>query len=371
MVNNPSKWAFITAGVILAAVVAGMLLIRWRRVETNITAKTTTVGLIVVGKKNDASFCQSHYDALMGIKDELNLRVVCREKIPEGAACVAAIESLIADEGCKVVITASFWYGKHLVEVAKRHPGVCFIHPTGNMKRANLTSCMGRMYQARYLSGIVAGMRSASGKIGFVGAFPYPEVVRGINAFALGARSVAPGAQVYVRYSFSWVDDAAAQAAREALLAAHPDIDVFAMHTNSLLPNRVAASRGIWSVGYNKDNARSFPDSYLTACEWVWGPYYRQKILSWLRGKFHGDIDWIGLDGGIVRLSALTKNVAPGTQAAVDAAERRFASRGFDVFYGPVVDNAGVMRVPKGESMSDEEMLNRFSWYVEGVTVEK
>ena len=358
------------AGIIFVAVIIGMILIRDTDVETDVTAKTTKVGLVITGVRDDANFCQAHYDGLMKLKDELNLDIMCMENIPEDETCGKAMEELI-DNGCRIIIGASFGYGQYMTEIAKQHPDIYFFHPFGTEKLTNMTSCTGRMYQARYLSGIVAGMKTQTGSIGYVAAFPFSEVIRDINAFALGVKSAAPEAKIYVKYCNSWVDDDAAENAGTDLLDAHPDIDVISMHTNSLKPNEVADSRGIWSVGYNMDNAEKFPDSYLTACDWNWDIYYRPRILSCLQGKFYGTIEWMDMESGVVGLSELTKNVADGTKEAVDAARERFSNRSFDVFYGEVRDNEGNIRVPEGESMSEDELMNRFDWYVEGVAVEE
>ncbi len=370
MGNNYSRRILITAIVILVAVVLGLILIRNASVDTDVTRHTTKVGLLINGSKEDHSFCQAHYDALMRIRDDLNLEICCRENVPEDETCSSEIEGLIG-EGCRFVVGASFGYGDYIVRAAKRHPDVFFLHPAGSEKDTNLSSAFGRMYQARYLSGIVAGKRTKTGKIGFVAAFPFSEVIRGLNAFTLGVRSVAPEAEVYVRYCESWVDDKIAEKACVGLLDAHPDIDVLSMHTNSLKPNEIAEKRGIWAVGYNANNADIFPNSYLTSCEWHWDSYYRKSILSGLQGKFHGENLWIEMEEGIVGLSELTKNTVPGTGEAVEEAMKRFKSREYDVFYGPIVDNTGKVRVPEGESMSDDDLLNHFEWYVEGVTVEE
>lgn len=360
----------IIAGIIFAAVLLGMFFIRDKSIITDVTARTNKVGLIITGPKDDANFCQAHYDALMNIKDELNLEIICKDQIPEDETCADVLEEL-AESGCKVIIGASFGYGDYIVSAAEKHPEICYLHPFGAEKSTNLASCMGRMYQARYLSGIVAGMRTETGEIGYVAAFPFSEVIRDINAFALGVQSVSPDTEVYVTYCYSWTDDDAADKAGRELLERHPDIDVFSMHTNSLMPNRLADEKGIWSVGYNMDNSSMFPDSFLTACEWNWDLYYRQKILSALQGKFYGQIDWMDIDSGLFGISELTDNAVPGTEDKVEAAKERFASRSFDVFYGPITDNLGTLRIPDKESMSDDDILNHFDWYVEGVTVEE
>ena len=370
MIKNSLKVMLLITGLILVAIVVGLFLIRDRKINTDVTAKTTKVGLILIGDRNDASYNQAHYDAIMNIKDELNLEILCRDHVPEDKSCRDAIEDLI-EEDCRVIIGGSFGYGPHIREMAQEHPEVCFLHATGTEEMTNVASYMGRMYQARYLAGIVAGKRTESGKIGYVAAFPYSEVIRGLNAFTLGVRSVAPDAEVHVRFCGSWEDDGAAEAATKKLLDAQPRIDVLTLHTDSLMPLQIADQRGISSIGYNMDNAAKFPDTFLTACVWHWDTYYRNKILSVLQGKFYGENDWIGMEYGIVGLSELTGNVAPGTQDELYKARERFASRRFDVFYGPVTDNEGRLRVPEGESMSDDEMLNRFDWYVEGVVVEE
>jgi basic membrane protein A len=362
---------FIIAGAILLAAVIGMLLIKGAAIDTDITAKTTNVGLVIPNKKDDANYCQTHYDSLVNISDELNLEIFCMEDIPEDETCFQAIKELIEIHRCKIIIAASFGYGEYLKKLAGLYPDVCFIHPTGNEALPNLATSMGRMYQARYLAGIAAGMRTGTGEIGYTAAFPIPEVIRQINAFTRGVRSVVPDANVHVIYCNSWVDDDAARDASEKLLEKYPEIDILTMHTNSLMPHYVAADKGIWSIGFNKDNSELFPDSYLTACIWRWDDIYEDLILSCLQGKFYGRNNWISMEDGIVALSELTKNCAPGTAEAVDEATELFYSRGFDVFYGPVVDNNGTLRIPYGESMSDEEMRDRFDWYVEGVTVEE
>jgi len=224
------------------------------------------------------------------------------------------------------------------------------------------------MYQVRYLSGVVAGMMSKTGEIGYVASFPIPEVIRGINAFTLGVRSVAPEAVVHVRYCGSWTEDRPAGDACRTLLDRYP-IDVVTLHTNSIEPNRIAEARGVWSIGYHLDNAAMFPHTYLTACVWQWGGYYRNQILDCLQDKFHGRNVWLEMEEGMVGLSPFSRHVDEGTRAAVRAAVTRMGGA-FDVFYGPITDNTGRVRVEAGESMTDDEMLNAFDWYVEGVTIE-
>ena len=353
---------------LLFAAIAGIYQIQNSRTDRNVTAKTTKVGVLVNGTRLDRSYCQAHYEALEAIKDELNLEFVYLENVKMD--CYNDIVSLIRNKGCEIVIGVSFEFGRDMMKAAENFPDIYFLHASGVNHRKNFSSFFGRMYQARYLSGIAAGMNTKTGELGYVAAFPISEVIRGINAFALGARSVRPDAVVHVRYCNSWQgDDVTGEACRK-LFKLYP-IDVIAMHTNSLQPHKEAEAKGIWSVGYNIDNSSMFPDTYLTACVWKWEVYYRKQILNCLQGKFHGDHDLIDMNEGIVALSGLSSHANPETKAKIQAADEKLRTLEFDVFYGPIIDNTGTLRVDEGESLPDDEMFNRFYWYVEGVKVEE
>ena len=353
---------------ILFAAIAGIYQIQNSQVDTDVTAKTTKVGVLINGSRLDHSYCQAHYEAIEAIRDELNLEIVYFENEPQD--CYQDIVSLVQDHGCKIIVGISYEFGEDMMKAAAEYPDIYFFHASGVSYRKNLSSFFGRMYQARYLSGIAAGMNTKTGELGYVAAFPISEVIRGINAFTLGARSVFPDAVVHVRYCGSWQEDASAGEACRELLNLYP-IDVVAMHTNSLQPNREADVKGIWSVGYNIDNSVLFPDTYLTACIWRWDVYYYKQILNCLQGKFHGRHDLIDMEEGIVNLSELSKHANPQTKTKVQAADEKLRTLEFDVFYGPIRDNTGHLRVEEGESMPDDEMFNNFDWYVEGVKVEE
>lgn len=357
----------IVSFLILVVACAGIYLIEKDRMDLDVTAHTTKVGVLMRGTCLDESYGQAHFNALESLRGELNLEMVYREKIP--ADCYKEIVNLIRDEGCKIIVGAAFDYSPDMELAAETYPEVCFLLVGGTTVRKNLSSFFGRMYQARYLSGIVAGMQTQTGEIGYVAAFPVPEVIRGINAFTLGVRSVRPDAVVRVRYCDSWTDDEPAGKACRELMDRYP-IDVVTLHTNSLQPHREADVRGIWSIGYNVDNTHLFPDTYLTACVWKWEGYYKKEILSCLQGKFRGSSEWTNMDEGAVALSTPTTHVPLETRAILQEAEDRFKDKTFDVFYGPISDNTGRVRVAAGESMSDNEMLKNFNWYVEGVRIE-
>ena len=355
--------------IFTCAIVAGIFWIRINQQETDVTKTQTKVGVILNGTVEDHSWGESHYKGLEISKKELNLNVIYKENVPEDENSMETMEELITD-GCEIIICNSFGYGVWELECAKSHPEVRFFHATGVEQSDNLATYFGRIYQMRYLSGIVAGMQTETNEIGYVAALPISEVNRGINAFTLGVRLVNPKANVYVKWSDSWTGEEENAKATTDLIREH-SIDVLAMHTDAMSPLEIADENGIWTIGYNVDNSGRFPDTYLTAPIWNWERFYEPRILECLQGRFQGVHYWEGVETGIVDLAPFTKNVKPGIAEKVDEERARLMDGTFDVFYGPIVDNQGNVRVKEGQSMTDAVMLNDFFWYVEGVVVDE
>lgn len=353
--------------VIIAITVVGIFLINGQAEDTDITKKQTKVGFLLIGTCDDKSYSQSHYEGMKKTAVRLNLDVTYKEAVPTDERSKAVMQELI-DDGCEIIVCSSFDYGEEILEMAEAYPHIYFFHATGVRQSKNLATYFGRIYQFRYLSGMVAGRQTKTNEIGYVAAFPISEVNRGINAFTLGVRAVNPDAVVHVKWCNSWTDDEAAGTAAKALFDAH-DIDVVAMHTDSLRVLELAEERGIWSIGYNLDNSESFPNTFLTAPVWQWENYYEPYLLKCLQGKFKGNNYWEGATTGVVGLAPLTKNVEVGTIQVIEEKRARFESGVLDVFYGPIRDNEGNLRIAEGESMTDDAMLNRFDWYVEGVEI--
>lgn len=357
----------IIAGCCLVVIIIGIFLINVNRKETDVTKERTRVGFILNGTCDDRSWGQSHYEAMEKTALELNLEVFYHESVPGGEEAVALMEELI-DKGCEIIICNSLQYGDAILEVAQAHPEIYFFHAAGTESANNLSTYFGRIYQMRYLCGVVAGLQTQTNQIGYVAAFPYSEVNRGINAFTLGVRSVNPDAVVYVQWCNAWADEAMAADATNTLLDAH-DIDVLTLHCDVLTPIDIASERGIWTIGYNMDNNEQYPDSMLTASVWRWENFYTEHILECLQGKFIGKEYWEGVETGIVALAPLSRQVKDGVEEKVQIERERLQSGTFDVFYGPIVDQDGVLRVADGENMSDQTLLNEFDWYVEGVVI--
>lgn len=354
-------------GIILTVVIVGIFFINGKTEDTDVTKKQTKVGVLMIGSSEDKSYNQSHFEGMEKTAEALNLNVIYRENVPTDETSKIVMEELIA-QGCEIIICNSYDFGEWILKAAEENPDIYFFHASGITQSKNLSTYFGRIYQMRYLSGIVAGLQTETNEIGYVAAFPISEVNRGINAFTLGVRSVNPKAVVYVEWCNSWTDDAAAQAATEKILSSH-NIDVLTMHTDSNKVLEKAEENGIWSIGYNIDNSETFSNTFLTAPVWQWENYYEPYLLKCLQGKFKGENYWEGAYTGVVGLAELTENVKDGIEKEVEVAKQKMENGSFDVFYGPIKDNEGVLRIEEGENLSDAAMLNQFDWYVEGVVI--
>lgn len=328
--------------------------------------KEITVGVIFNGSITDKSWTQAHYEGLVAATQELGLPLLYRENVTEAMASEQIAQMI--EQGCQIIVATSFGFGEAMQEAAQEHPDVCFFHATGVVGGDNLTTYFGRMYQIRYLCGVVAGLQTQTNEIGYAAAFPYAEVNRGINAFALGVRAVNPDAVVYVEWCQSWEDDAALISAVEQLIQNH-DIDVLTVHSDSIAYMDICDENNIDIIGYNMDCAQDYPDTYLTAAVWEWEQFYMPCFTECVQNKSTGKNYWEGIETGIVSLAPLTDNVAEDTHQAVNQYKERIESGTFDVFYGPIYDNMGVLRIAEDENMSDASLLNEFDWYVEGVIV--
>lgn len=362
------KKIFILAGIFILAIMAGIFVINSSEADTEVTEKATKVGVIFNGEKEDGNWSQSHYDGLEKTAAKLNLAITYKEKVTVDEVPEVIDEFVV--EGCEIIIANSFEFGDSMSAAAEKYPEIYFYHATGVDEGKNFSSYFGRMYQIRYLCGIAAGLQTKTNEIGYVAAFPISEVNRGINAFTLGVRKVNPDAVIYVDWTNSWVDDDAAEAATKRLLDKH-NIDLIAMHTDSLKPLEIAEERGIISIGYNVDNSSSYPETFLTAAVWDWEQFYTPNILRCLQGKFEGGHYWESIETGIVSLAPFTKLANEGVAEAVEQEHERLCSGAYDVFYGPIRDQDGKIRVAEGESMTDQVMLNEFDWYVEGVIIDE
>lgn len=322
------------------------------------------VGFIYVGSASDGGYSQAHDNGRKYLEEKIpNVETIVKESVPEGQDVEKVAKDMI-DQGAKVIFANSFGYMDYIEKISKEYPEVKFFHCSGYKTTDNMATYFGREYQARYLTGIVAGMKSKNGKIGYVAAFPIPEVIRATNAFALGVRSVNPNAVVKVTWTNTWYDPAKEKEAAISLL--DQGVDVIGQYQDTTAAQQAAEERGAFSIGSDLDMSASAPKANMTSAVWNWGPYYVEAVQSVIDGKFKSENYWGGIDTGIVDIAPLTKNAPEGAQAKVDEAKAKMVDKSWDVFTGPIKDQTGAVKVAEGQKMTDKELLS-FDWLVEGV----
>ncbi len=326
-------------------------------------AKDLKVGFVYVSPIGDAGWSYAHDLGRQAIEAMDGVKTSYVEAVPEGPDSERVILNM-ARKGYDIVFAASFGYMDPMLKVAKQFPKVVFMHCSGFKMAENMGNYFGRMYQARYLSGIVAGEMTKSNTIGYVAAFPIPEVIRGINAFTLGVQSVNPKATVRVVWTKTWYDPATEKEAAKSLLDV--GADVIAQHQDSPGPQEAAQEKGVYSIGYNSDMTALAPKSHLTAPIWNWAPYYTKVVESVKNGTWKAESAWPGLAEGIVDLAPFNKMVPQELQDKVAKAKAGIISGDLKVFTGPIKDQKGAVKVAPGTVLSDKELLG-MTWFVEGV----
>ena len=292
------------------------------------------------------------------------------ENVPEGPDATRVIREL-ADAGNKVIFTTSFGYMEPTIAVAKEYPDVKFDHITGYKRAENVATGNIRFYEGRYVQGVVAGLMTKSNTIGYLGAFPIPEVIQGINSFARGLRSVNKDATIKIVWVNNWYDPAKEADAAKVLIA--EGADILAQHTDSPAMLQTAEKAGVKGFGQSSDIEKFAPNAQLFASVNNWGPYYIsqvQKVMdgSWTTGE--GPDHWAGNTWKGIGDDFLTitdyKNMSDDIAAQAEAARTAIADGSLNIFAGPMMDNQGNMVLQDGEVL-DDGGLWAMNYYVEGV----
>ena len=348
------------------------------------------IGVIHIGDPADgAGYSYAHDLGIQEMQKNLGLndaQIVRKNNIDDGDAVAtrAAIEDCIA-QGCNVIFGTSFNYMDTMEALAGEHPEVIFSHGTGfKSNGSNFNNYFGRIYQARYLAGIAAGLKTKTNKIGYVAAFgtELAETASGINAFALGVQAVNPEAKVFVKTLQSWFDPANETAYAEALI--NMGCDVISQHCDTANPQVAAQKAGVFGCGYNSDMTEQAPKAHLTATVWHWGVYYTKAVQAVMDGKWveFGNY-YEGAKEGLVDVSPLSDNCAPTTAEKIDAVKALYKEGTWDVFSGvklsfkdneivktdaDLKDNKGnVIVAAGGASVEDKMLTGDMHFFVEGV----
>ncbi len=326
--------------------------------------KPVVIGFIYVGPVGDEGWTYAHDVSRLEVEKQLGVKTMIRESVKEDLAEVQKVCEDMINQGANVIIGTSFGFMDGMEASALDHADVKYLHASGYKKSENMSNYFGRMYQARYLSGIVAGMKTKTNSIGYVAAFPIPEVIRGINAFSLGVQSVNPTAKVKVVWTNTWYDPTKEKEAGKALIS--QGVDVLSQHQDTAGPLQAAEDAGVFAIGYNTIMEAKAPKAYMTSPIWNWTPYYVEQVKAIQEGTWKSGSYWEGLDDGIVKLAPLTALAPEGAQAEVDKATAAILSGENKIFVGPLMDQSGKVKVEKGVVMTDSEML-QMDWFVKGV----
>lgn len=332
--------------------------------ETSIPATELKVAVVYIGVPGDAGWTFQHDQGIAQLEAALGITVTRLESVPEGAEATATFDKLARD-GYNLIFGTSFGYMDPMLETAGKYPDVCFEHASGYKTAPNMGTYFGALDDGHYLSGIAAGAASKSGKLGFVAAFPIPEVVRAVNAFALGARLSNPDATVQVTWTSTWFDPAKEKEAAQSLL--DTGIDALGMYQDSTATGEAAKEAGAKWTGNDSDTkAGDFPDTWLTGPVWDWGPYYIKAAQSMLDGTCLVDQYYGTMADGMIQLGVYGSSVSAETRAVIEAKKAGIIDGSFSVFTGPISDNTGKEQIAAGVVAPLGDLLG-MQYLVEGV----
>ena len=329
--------------------------------------KKVSVGIVMSGPSDEDGWNKKQYTGVQEACEKLGVRLIVKEGVEEQeGACTQAVEEL-ADEGARMIILNSYGYTKLAKKSVRKHPEISFFGTAAELQEDNFSSYFSRMYQARYLAGIVAGMTSRTGKIGYVAAMSNSEVNRGISAFTRGVRRGNKNAEVIVAFTGSWNNADKEKKLAKALID-QDGVDVLTYHQNQSNVVDVAEEAGIASIGYN-DDLIGKSDNYLTAAVCNWEVLYENIIREHMKGRANEKkCYWMGLESNVVGLDTFSSRVTPAVREEVEKARQEILD-GQDVFTGVIYDRSGKKRCDAGESISDASLLEHFDWLVEGVKI--
>ena len=322
------------------------------------------VGFIYVGPVGDHGWSYQHDQGRLALEEALGDKIETSyiEKVTEGADAQRAITRL-ARQGVGLVFTTSFGFMEATLKVAKRFPKVKFEHATGFKRATNVATYSARFYEGRYIIGQIAAQMSNSGVAGYIASFPIPEVVRGINAFMLGAQSVNPDFKVKVVWVNSWFDPGKEADAAKVLIG--QGADIISQHTDSTAPLQIAGEKGAMAFGQATDMIKFAPKTQLTAIIDNWAPYYIARTKAALDGSWKSTDTWDGMATGMVQMAPYT-NLPADVLAMAKDTQAKITAGTLHPFAGPIHKQDGTQAIKSGETLDDGTLLG-MNWYVKGI----
>lgn len=327
------------------------------------TQAAENVGFVYVSPIGDAGWTYQHDLGRLQLEKETGVTTSFVENVAEGPDAERVIREM-AKRGDKVIFATSFGFMNYALKVSKSFPKTAFVHATGYKLGKNMGLVNARFYEGRYLTGVIAGEMTKSNVLGYVAAFPIPEVLQGINAFIQGARSVNPKAELRVIWVNSWFDPGKERQAALTLLSQNSD--VITHHTDSTAVVQAAEDQGKYAFGYHSDMSKYGPKAHLTAATHHWGDYYVKTVKAVQSGNWKPGSVWGGYAEGMVKLAPLNKAIPGELQDRIRKLEAQLKAGALHPFAGPVVDQSGKTIVAAGQNMTDDQ-LNQMNYYLQGV----
>ncbi|MER5170937.1 BMP family ABC transporter substrate-binding protein [Thioclava sp. GXIMD2076] len=327
------------------------------------------VGFIYVGPVGDMGWSYQHDQGRQALEAEFGDKIQTKfiESVPEGPDAERSLTSL-ALEGHELIFATSFGYMDAVQNVAKKFPNVKFEHATGYKRAENVGTYDARFYQGRAVQGTIAGRMTKSNKIGYIGSFPIPECIQGINAAYIHAKKVNPDVEMSVVWINSWFDPAKEADAAGALIAS--GVDVVMQHTDSTAPQAKAQEAGnVITFGQASDMSNFAPKPRVTSTIDNWAPYYKKRVQAVLDGTWESDATWGGIDTGMVEIGEITDAVPAEVKEEAEALIESMRTGEYHPFTGPLKKQDGSDWLADGE-VADDGTLAGMNFYVDGITAE-
>lgn len=322
------------------------------------------VGFIYVSPIGDAGWTYQHDIGRIAIENKFGSKIKVRyfESIKEGPESERVIRKLASD-GYDLIFATSFGFMNPTLRVAKAFPKVLFEHATGYKTSKNMKNYSPRFYEGRYLSGIAAAAKSKKGVVGYIAAFPIPEVIRGINSFTLGAQSINPDIKIKIIWTSSWFDPSKESEAAKTLIL--NGADVLTHHTDSIAAVKTAKDKGVYAIAYHSDMKKHGGSAQIGAVVHNWENYYTDEINKVLNKTWKSSSVWLGMKEGMVDF-IISSNLDKNIKAKIAKAKKGIINGKFNIFTGPIKDNQGKLKVKDGQSLSDGD-LAKMKYFVMGV----
>ena len=329
-------------------------------------AEPLKVAFVYIGPVGDAGWTFAHDNGRKAVEEKFGDKVKTTyvENVPESAADAERVFRDLASQGNKLIFGTTFGYMESMLKVAREFPDVKFEHATGFKTADNLAQYDVRTYEGAYLAGVVAGKMSKTGKMGVVASVPIPEVIRNIDSFTLGARSVNPNATVKVVWVNKWFDPGKEREAATTLIG--QGVDMLMQNTDSAAVVQTAQEKGVHAFGWDSDMTAYGPKAHLGSAVINWAPYYTKAVRDALEGKWTTGKVWWGVKEGAIDFVSLAADVPAEAKDKLEKVKAGLKDGSFVIWKGPIVDNTGKEQLPK-DKVADDEWLGGVKFFVKGV----